>query len=258
LQFHIAETVAWHLNAALALAAAARLLTAGLWRVYPVLTAYLLFMAARSFLLMYLQSDLRAYAWAYVLTTPLVYLLTAWAGLEVYRLVLEAYNRLSALGRKTMGITVAAGALLAYLHVHAGSRVTGEPFPVLRFVLLFEAWVAFTVLFFQAAIICFILWFPVPLKRNVVAYAFGLCLLLATTCAGIAVRVFGGAGVVAVGSTAIMAVSAAVFGAWAAYLGRAGERALTQGAVPRSAEDQERLLEQLRSINSLVESARNN
>lgn len=257
MQFHLAETVLWHLNAALAVLAAGRLAGTGLWRAYPALTAYLLFMSARSALLMRVQRDGTAYAWAYILTTPLVYGLTAWAGLEVYRLVLEAYNRLSALGRRTMAVTVAIGAVLAYLYVLAGSRVAGEPFPVLRFVLLFESWVAFTFLFFLVVLICFILWFPVPLKRNVVTYAFGLCLLLATTCSGIAVRVFGGAEAVAAASMAIMAMSAAVFGTWAAALGRAGERTLARGAFPRSPDDQERLLGQLKALNNFVQSARN-
>lgn len=257
MQFHLAETVLWHLNAALAVAAAARLLGSGLWRAYPVLTGYLLFTPARSAVLMYLQADRSAYAWAYILTTPLVYGLTAWAGIEVYKLVLDSYNRLSALGRRTMAATVLAGAILAYFYVRAGSRVEGEPFPLLRFVLLFESWVAFTLLFFLVALTCFILWFPVPLKRNVVSYAFGLCLLLATTCSGIAVRVFGGAEAVAVGSTAIMAMSAAVFGTWACVLGRSGETALAHGAFPRSRDDQERLLGQLKALNNLVQSARN-
>lgn len=258
MQFHLAETVLWHLNAALAAMAAIRVLAAGLWRQYPVLTAYLLVMPARSLLLMYLQTDPTSYAWAYILTTPVVYGLTAWVGLELYKHVLETYNRLSALGRRSMGLMVAAGALLAYVYVYAGVRVAGEPFPALRFVLLFEAWAAFTVLFFLIVLICFILWFPVPLKRNVVAYAFGLCLLLATTCAGIAVRVFGGADAVALGSTSIMAMSAAVFGTWTAILGREGEKALARGTVPRAPADQERLLGQLRSLNNLVQTARDN
>ncbi len=247
----------WYLNAVLAAAAAVRLLGAKLGAIYPALAAYLLFMPARSALLMYFQSGHSNYAWTYVVTTPVVYGLTAWAGLEIYRLAFEAYNGIAVLGRRTLGLTVAAGALFAYLYFRAGSKVTGEPFPILRFVLLFEAWVAVVVLCFLVALIGFVLWFPVPLKRNVVAYSFGLCTLMSTTCAGIAMRVFGGAAVVDAAGTVIMAASAAVFGCWVAYLGTAGERVLPRGAVPRSTEDQARLLGQLNAINAMVQSVKN-
>lgn len=251
------ETLLWYLSVMLGAAAAARLASAGLVRLYPALTSLLIFQALRSMLLIYYHGDDVTYSWLYVCSTPLLYALNVWAGLEVYKQVFEAYSGLAVLGRRSLALAAGLGAAFAFVYVYAGSGVAGEPFPILRFVLLFEASIAFIVLFFLVTLICFMLWFPVPLKRNVVGYAVGLCVALAMICTGVALRVFAGAETRALASSVILAAAAVVSGYWAATLGRAGERTLLQGAVPRSQVDQARLLNQLKSLNTMVQSARN-
>jgi len=253
----VIETLLWYLSAALCCAAAVRLGAAGLAGRYPALTLLLLLHAARSFLLIYYQSNYSTYAWVYVFTTPLMHAMHVWAGLEIYRHVFEAYSGLSVLGRRSLALAAAAGTILAFGYVHAGSRVAGEPFPVLRFVLLFEASIACVVLFFLVTLIGFMLWFPVPLRRNVMGYAAGLCVSLAMVCAGVAMRVFAGHETRSLASTVIVAASAVVYGYWAVTFGQAGERTLSEGALPRSPDDQARLLNQLKALNAMVQSARN-
>ncbi len=254
---NVFETLFWYLNATLAAVAGVRALASKLAPVYPALLVFLLFLPARSALLMFHRSSESTYAWVYVLTTPAVCLLQVWTGLEVYRHVFEAYSGLAVLGRRSLLLTAAVGGMLAFGYAYAGSRVAGEPFPTLRFVLLFDSVVAFIVLFFLITLIGFMLWFPVPLKRNVVGYAFGLSAILATICTAVAVRVFAGAGATEIAGTVIMAVSALTFGWWAATLSKAGETVMPQGTLPRSPGDQERLLEQLKSLNAMARSVKN-
>ena len=251
------ETLFWYLNAVLAAVAAVKVLASRLAPVYPALMAYLLFLPARSALLMFYQTNHPIYAWVYVLTTPIICVLLVWAGLEVYRQVFEAYSGLAMLGRRSLLLTAAAGGMLAFIYAYAGSRVVGEPFPILRFVLLFEASAAFIVLFFLITLIGFMLWFPVPLRKNVVGYAFGLCTVLATICMGVAMRVFAGAESREIASTVIMAASALTYGCWSVTLGSAGETVMPQGTLPRSPGDQERLLNQLKSLNAMAQSVKN-
>ncbi len=253
----VLETLFWYLNAILAAVAGVRALASRLAPVYPALVSFLLFQPARSALLMYCRSNDSAYAWVYVLTTPVLCLLQVWAGLEVYRHVFEAYSGLAVLGRRSLLLTALVGGILAFVYAYAGSRVGGELFPMLRFVLLFESVVAFIVLFFLVTLIGFMLWFPVPLKRNVVGYVFGLCAVLATICAGVAMRVFAGAGAAVIAATVIMAVSALTFGCWAATFGASGEKVMPEGTLRRSPGDQERLLDQLKSLNAMAQSVKN-
>ena len=254
---NVLETLFWNLNAILAAAAGARALVSKLAPVYPALVSFLLFQPARSALLMYCRPNDSVYAWAYVLTTPVLSLLQVWTGLEVYRHVFEAYSGLAVLGRRSLLLTASVGGILAFGYAYAGSRVAGEPFPMLRFVLLFDSVVAFIVLFFLVTLIGFMLWFPVPLKRNVVSYAFGLSAVLATVCTGVAMRVFAGAGASEIAGTVIMAVSALTFGCWAATFGTAGEKVMPEGTLRRSPGDQQRLLDQLKSLNALAQSVKN-
>jgi hypothetical protein len=126
----------------------------------------------------------------------------------------------------------------------------------LRYVLLFESWISFAILFFLIALTAFVIWFPVPLKRNVVTYSFGFCIALSATCAGVAMRVFAGADTRQIASTVILALTAAVYGTWTILVGAKGEDVLPRGAVPRPKEEQERLLRQLKSLNEMAKSVK--
>jgi hypothetical protein len=251
------ETLVWNLSTVLSALVAVKLIAAGLASTYPALTASLLFVPLRSVALMALHSDDNLYAWAFVLTLPVLSAFAVWTGLEVYKLVLEAYSGLSVLGRRSLAATATVGGAIAFLTVQMGLRVPNEPYPALRLVFLLDTWVSGVVLFFLLTLAGFLLWFPVPLRRNVVIYAFGLCAKLTAACAGYGVRVFAGADYRAMGGTVMMAANVAIFLAWLVWLTRSGESTLPEGTIRRSPQDRERLLEQLNSLNAMVRSAKN-
>lgn len=251
------ETLVWHLSTAVSALVAIKLIAVGLAKTYPALTSFLLFVPLRSIALMTLQSDDHLYGWVYVLTMPIVSIQAVWMGLEVYRLVLEAYSGLSVLGRRSLAATSAVGGAIAFLTVQMGLRVPNEPFPALRLAFLLDTWVSGVVLFFLLTLAGFMLWFPVPLRRNVVLYAFGLCAKLTATCTGYAVRVFAGPDYRAMGGTVMMASEVLIFTMWLFWFTRTGEKTMPEGTIRRPAEDRARLLEQLNSLNAMVRSGKN-
>jgi hypothetical protein len=116
-----------------------------------------------------------------------------------------------------------------------------------------EAAFAVTLFVFLSALSLFLLWYPVPLRKNVLTYAFGLSLLSLTVCAGLAVRVFAGSGSRPIASVLMLAAADAVYLGWLLSLSAAGEQTAARGALPRGPEQEKRLLEQLRAFNRLIE-----
>jgi hypothetical protein len=252
----VLETLVWYLNTAVASLVAIKFLATRLGSAYPVLAVYLVALPARSLLLMGLRGNDYLYGWVYIITSPILSVLTAWAGLEIYRLVLEAYSGLSALGRRSFLATVAAGGAIAFLTVQLGLRVPKEPYPTLRLFLLLDSWISGVVLFFLLTLTVFVLWFPVPLRRNVVLYSFGLCAKLAAAGTGYAMRVFAGAEYRESGSMLIMAADTLVCTVWLFAFSRSGEKTLPEGTIRRSPEQRARLLGQLNSLNAMARSVK--
>jgi hypothetical protein len=250
------ESLVWNLNTAAASLVAIKFLATGLGRSYPALAVYLVILPARSLLLMGLHANQYLYSWVYVITLPILSLLAAWAGLEIYRLVLEAYSGLSALGRRSFAATVAAGGAFAFLTVQMGLRVPNEPYPALRLFLLLDSWISGVVLFFLLTLTIFVLWFPVPLRRNVAVYSFGLCAKLAAACTGIAVRVFAGPEYGTLGGVLNMAADTSICTVWLFAFTRSGEKTLPEGTIRRSPEERARLLTQLNSLNAMARSVK--
>ncbi|MBA3973278.1 MAG: hypothetical protein C0504_03545 [Candidatus Solibacter sp.] len=250
------ESLIWNLNTAAASLVAIRFLATGLGRSYPVLAVLLVSLPARSLLLMGLRGNDYLYSWVYIITLPILSLLTAWAGLEIYKLVLEAYSGLSALGRRSFASTVAAGGTIAFLTVQMGLRVPNEPYPTLRLFLLLDSWISGVVLFFLLTLTVFVLWFPVPLRRNVAVYSFGLCAKLAATCAGFAVRVFAGSEYTTMGGLVMMAADTLICTVWLFAFTRSGEKTLPEGTIRRTPKERARLLEQLNLLNAMVRSVK--
>ena len=108
------ENVFWYLNAALAAAAALKIMGSRLSPQYPALAAYLCFLPLRSALLMYFGSDPNLYAWGYILSTPVLGVLKAYVGLELYKCVFEAYSGIAIIGRRSLLAAVAVGTVISY------------------------------------------------------------------------------------------------------------------------------------------------
>lgn len=251
------ETLIWQINTAAASLLAIKFTASGLGKPYPALAVYLVSHPLRSLVLMGLQGNDSLYGWVYVSTLPVLSLLTAGAGMEIYKRVLEAYSGLSVLGRRSLAITLAAGGLISLLSVQLGLKVPGEPYPALRLVFLLDSWFSGVVLFFLLTLTVFVLWFPVPLRRNVALYSFGLCAKLAATGTGYAMRVFAGSEYREMSGLLMMAADTLICMIWLFAFSRSGERTLAEGTVRRSPEERARLLGQLNSLNAMARSLKN-
>jgi hypothetical protein len=252
------EQVLWIAQTLLYGVLLARVISLGLGAQHRWLAGYLVAMMAGSILLMPLQFNTDPYAFTWAGATILKWVLSALVVREIATLVLVEYRGLSVLSRNSMVWAVALCALGSLAVVSYGFDFSTESFPYLRIVLLYQQGMALTLMFCLVILLGFVLWFPMPLARNVQLYSFGFLIPLFATGAAVAGRVFGGPEWHRPMSGIPMLVNLLCLGWWAICL-RAGVEARASAAIiPRGPETERRLLDQLAALNNVLESRRKN
>lgn len=246
----------WVAVTAAIVALAARVLWSRLAARYRWLVLYLLFLAVRNVALMTMRYSTNRYAYTWAVTLVVKWILSALVVREIAGMILANYHGLSVLSRRTLAwliVMCAAGALAV---VSFGFDYSKEPFPILRTVLLFEQGMAATLFLVLLLAAAFILWFPVPLARNVHLYCATFSLSLLVNAVAVGVRTWGGAEWTQFTSVSIMLVDALCFGVFAWRFRREHETGPLLAAIPRGAEAERRLLGQLAELNQTLEAGR--
>lgn len=147
---------------------------------YSALVRVLSFQLARSLVLLCLRPPTNAYAWIYLVTEPIVLLLYVFVILEIYQQVFESYRGLSVLGRRSLWTALACSMAVSLVSHRSEFDFSNEPIRRLRSLLLLETTVCSTLLVFLVIVVAFLAWYPVPVRRNLLVYAFGFSLFFAS------------------------------------------------------------------------------
>jgi hypothetical protein len=225
---------------------------------YFWLLTYLAASIAGSLALMMQSFDTNEYAYTWIAVEIAKWTLAAFVTREVIGRVLANYQGISVLTRRTLLLIVFLCALGALTLVSFAFDAGSEPFPLLKVALLFQQGVALALLLCLVCLVAFVLWFPMPLPRNVHLYCFAFALPLFAVAATVGVRVFVGAEWTRAMSTLSMALQAVAFAVWAVWIRLENESGAPTPAIARGPETEERLLAQLASLNQVLESRRKN
>jgi hypothetical protein len=244
----VVEDVLWYANTLGYGAVAARVAGTGLHRVYPGFFVYVVFRALRSGGLRLLNPSKTAYGWAWLLSEPLVWILFGYATLELTSRALRDYRGLASLSRTTLaaGLVVAVAVSLSSLRVDV-SWSQGD-FPVLLGFNLARRAVCSALSIYLLLLAGFLLWFPVPITRNLLLHTVLLSLYSLAAAATLFVRNVLGPAVIPLVSVALMIINQLCMAGWL-LLTRAGERptAIARGRWRPEAE--RRMLDQLSALN---------
>jgi hypothetical protein len=132
-----------------------------------------------------------------------------------------------------------------------------ETFPILLKVFAAERWVISSLVMLLLGITGFMLWFPVPLKRNIVVHSLVFFLYFVSKALALFFRNTMGPTALDFVNLAVMCTSAACLMIWIFFLNREGERREVKHRIRWDSDSEKRLLHQLDSINaSLLRSAR--
>ena len=245
-------TILWGLSIIANGIAAWRLYRLDLYRVYRFFFVYVSFAAIRSLTLFLLPSGVRsnAYALIYFVTAPILWLFYVMVVLELYSLVLRNYTGIHSLGRWTLygALVFSVTVSILTLIPSAGS----ESSRLLFWCLPVERGVVFSLVIFQLLILLFLSIYPVALCRNILVHSvvytvFFLCLSMM-----ILIRTVVGRDVMHLLNTVVLVMNLACYAAWIFLLTRDGENRITTLRRNWTPTDEQRLIDQLNSINATL------
>ncbi len=169
------EQILWFASIACYAILLARLVISRLHVVYRYFFIYLVIRLGRSLLLAGLDRRSSAYGWAYVTTEPIIWVLYILVVLELFTNVLRGYPGIQTLSRRLLAAALAVSALVALVTLIPNLGNPAEHFPILRAMYVAQRLVMSSLVVFFTILTAFLVWYPVPLSRNVVVYCAGYC-----------------------------------------------------------------------------------
>lgn len=243
------ERLLWWASTLLSVSLLLRLCLAGLCRSYGALACLLLLEATRFVVSLFLEGSADAYAWLFLVTEPLVWLLHTLVVLQLYGQILRHHPGLRRVGRAGLVTLLSLCLAVSGLTTLMGAGAAGEAYPVLYYYGVAERIVCFSLVLFLALATAMLAWFPIALSRNALAICAGLSLLFVGRTALLLLPTLTGRRVPPEASAAMLALTGLCYGVWLLWLGREGERReVVLGHVWRP-EERTRLLGQLSAMN---------
>jgi hypothetical protein len=222
-----------------------RMWLAGLYRIYIYFFGYLVLDLLQTLIPFLLPLESRLYRDAYVASQALILVFYVLVVLELYSKVLADLTGIASVARRYIQIilVLAIGVALLLLGlVKPKATVTG-------YLNSFERTIMSSLVLFVLLVTAFLVYYPVPLGRNVIAYLVGYSVYFLTKAAITLIVNFGHHWVRPLNSVA-MAVAALCFTFWIIALGPAGEDKRLVVAHPWKPAEREKLRAQLDAINA--------
>jgi hypothetical protein len=223
---------------------------------YRCFFALLLYMGTSDFVFLALKRTSSTYFWAFVVYQVILWILQILVLLELFSLVLDSYRGIASAGRDFIRIAFVVAVLLTLTITALNHQAGPGEFPVLESFLLVSRVVSFMILGFLALMILFLLWFPLPLSRNALAYLGGYSLyFVAQGSSNFAANLLGPEAYQWL-SAATLLVTAGCLIFWAFRLSSAGETSAVRAPNRWAPAEEERLVQQLEAINATLARAR--
>lgn len=227
-----------------------KLLRSGLYQTYRCFTWFVAFEAIRVPLMWLIPYRSPTYAHVYFATQPILWLLYALVVLELFQLVLQNHPGIASLGRKvlTWALAISASVSGATLMFQLQEKST-ESAILFNFALL-ERLVTTSLLILLLCLIAFLMYFPVPLSRNVRVHALIFATYFTARTVVFGFRTWFGEQVTPVVNLIMLALAVGCIISWTFLLTRAGEVLATRRRP--APETETRLLAQLSAINDTL------
>jgi hypothetical protein len=233
-----------------------RLSHTGLWRRYTCFFSLLCASVAQSLIHLPLKPNSREYAWAYLVTQPVIWILYILVVLELYSLVLKSHQGIATLGRWVLLVGSAVAVSLSMLSLVADlPSSAGQSNPLLAclaYYTVIERGLAASLVLFLLIIVAFLAWFPVPLSRNIILYATLYTAYFLGSSMMLLVRNVMGVKLTPVVSACLIGVLDLCLLGWVLLLNPEGEKQTVVLRRRWCSQDEERLVEQLDSLNATL------
>jgi hypothetical protein len=229
-----------------------RLLYTRLAPVYPWFVRFLAFQSIATILLASLDPRTTVYGYVWI---PVQFTLSALHYLvifEIYSMVLDDYPGIRRWGRRFMHLGALACLAIAFASVWADFSASDRQYPILLAVNVFRRGIASSLVLFIGAMMAYLSYFPVPLKRNTSTHAALSGAYFLSEAALVFYRNLAGASQARFISTLLGAFTALIVLGWIFLLSPAGEKKKSAVGWKWSAGDETRVLGRLQSINDTL------
>lgn len=251
--------VLWYLNIA-----ATAVLLVKMWKEellvrYKALSSYLVWDLATALILVWVPLTRNLYAKLYFSFQGLTWVLYVLTTLELFTHVLKQYPGFAVFGRRLVTFALAVSVSIALLSMIAG--INADPSAPWQTQLAMNLFllgrvVCLTVLSFVGLSACIFLWFPLPLPANSTRFLFGYSLcFLARTILMFTLNQRGFRAAPLLNALTLTVVAGCLI-YWIFQLRKAGETATLSLSRRWTAEEQQRVLDQIQSINSSLMQSR--
>lgn len=227
-----------------------RVWSADLHRVYPCFFGYLLANLLQFTVLPFVPYKGRAYRYVWVGTEGLVLCFYALVVAELYQVILRGLPGIASVSRRYLRVAFVTAVLISLLLL----RLEETPANIISTFLVIERAVSFAVVLVILLMAVFLVYYPVPLNRNVIVYFIGYAVYFLVKASALLVRTLGHR-LASVISTVLMAVFACCLLFWIFGLNRRRELRNVVVGHKWNSNEEEKILAKLRQINTNLLSA---
>jgi len=185
-------------------------------------------------------------------TEPVTWLLSTLVVLELCSLIFKEYRGIQVLGRWTIYGCLAVSVLISLILLAPTWRHSNEAILSIPRFLMVERGVDSALVLLLLLLLVFLAVLPIPLSRNVVIHSVLYATFFLSSSLGIFIANVASPQTVATISTCLMGVASLCLVAWIVLLSREGESKIAVMPKPLPAVYEQRLVEQLSSINATL------
>jgi hypothetical protein len=239
------------INALIVVAAAllsGRIYFSGLHRRYRAFFNFLIFFALQNLALTILGETSGAYQKVWVLSEPIEWFFYVWVVLELYSLVLQDYQGLYTAGRWSLIVAISVALLASGFSLIVPSHSTHQGHLMASYYMAERA-VYFSLVVFLLTILALLTRYPITLNRNAVVHSVVFSVYFFGNTAAFLLLTTHGYGMIQIAAYIIQAVNLGALGTWLAMLNPAGEQRQQRLRPAWMPGQEEKLLNQLNSLN---------
>jgi len=218
---------------------------------YPFFFWYVTFRLLRAVVLLPFPTNRTIYGYLFIPTELVLWVFYVLVVLELYRLVLRDFKGIATLGRWVVLGALSLSVLLSLLSL-APDLSSRQAYPILQAVFVMGRAICSSLAIFLLLITAFLVFYPVPLSRNVIVHTVVYAVYFLSLTMTYFVRNVAGPDVVLPLNIVLQAVTVLTLLAWIVLLSPAGEQVVISVRPRWAPEEEQRLVRNLDSINAAL------
>jgi len=246
------QQIFWGAAVLLVCCLAVLMLLRQLHRIYFFFFLFLVFEVVRSLVLFPISPKSGLYYWIFVVSQPISWLLYVFVVLEIYSLAFKEHPGIASLSRWVLSAALLAAIGISALTLGADLSKPALSFKLLVLYSVIERGVVSSLLLFLLLITAFLVFFPLPVRRNLAIHTTIFSAYFLSTALALFTRNVAGYQTSRIISTVLLGIDIICFTLWIFLLKQAGETIVQPIRRRWHPDDEARMLQQLDAISSVL------